>query len=84
MVYPCIEVTVATVGNHTVEDESSEDGKKYMTAFHAAATTIPGCSRGCWGRSDKYPDKVIHFLGKHGDATVLVETRRLLHCILVY
>lgn len=63
MVYPAIEVTVVTVGNRTVEDESTEDGQKYVKAFHAAATTIPGCSRGCWGRSDKYPDKVVHFIG---------------------
>ncbi|KAL7917316.1 hypothetical protein ACQKWADRAFT_325931 [Trichoderma austrokoningii] len=62
MVYPAIEVTVVTVGNRTIEDESTADGQKYMKAFHAAATTIPGCSRGCWGRSDKYPDKVIHFI----------------------
>lgn len=63
MVYPAIEVTVVTVGNRTIEDETTEDGQKYQKAFHAAATTIPGCSRGCWGRSDKYPDKVIHFIG---------------------
>lgn len=63
MVYPAIEVTVTTVGNHTVEDETTEDGKKYQRAFYDAATTIPGCSRGCWGRSDKYPEKVIHFIG---------------------
>ncbi|KAK0763308.1 hypothetical protein N5P37_004295 [Trichoderma harzianum] len=62
MVYPAIEVTVVTVGNRTIEDETTEDGQKYQKAFHAAATTIPGCSRGCWGRSDKYPDKVIHFI----------------------
>lgn len=63
MVHPAIEVTVTTVGNHTVEDETTEDGKKYQRAFYEAATTIPGCSRGCWGRSDKYPDMVIHFIG---------------------
>ncbi|PNP37115.1 hypothetical protein TGAM01_v201416 [Trichoderma gamsii] len=62
MVYPAIEVTVTTVGNHTVEDETTEDGKKYQRAFYDAATTIPGCSRGCWGRSDKYPEKVLHFI----------------------
>lgn len=63
MVYPAIEVAVTTVGNHTIEDETTEDGKKYQRAFYEAATTIPGCSRGCWGRSDKYPEKVIHFIG---------------------
>ena len=63
MVSPCIEVTVAKVGKNTVEDESSEAGKKYMTAFYKAATTIPGCTRGAWGRSDKYSDYVVHFLG---------------------
>ena len=63
MVWPAIEITVAHIGSHTVEDPSTEDGQRYMEAFHAAATTIPGCSRGCWGRSDKYPEKVLHFLG---------------------
>lgn len=65
MVYPCIEVTVAKVGAKTVEDESTEDGKRYMTAFYNGATGIPGCSRGAWGRSDKYDDTAVHFLGNY-------------------
>jgi hypothetical protein len=65
MISPCIEVTVAKVGNKTVEDETTEDGRRYRKAFHDGATGIPGCSRGCWGRSDKYADTVVHFLGMH-------------------
>ena len=63
MYYPCIEVTVAHVGIATIEDETSEAGKLYMQAFHNGATGIPGCLRGCRGRSDKYPEWVTHFLG---------------------
>jgi len=62
MFHPAIEITLVKVGNKTVEDPSTEDGRKYQTAFHAAATTIPGCVRGSWGRSDKYPDTLVHFL----------------------
>jgi hypothetical protein len=38
MVYPCIEVTLAKIGKHTVEDESTEDGQRYRQAFHDGAT----------------------------------------------
>ena len=63
MVSPRIEVTVTHVGSHTVEDDTTDAGRIYREAFYNAATGIPGCERGCWGRSDKYPDKVLHFLG---------------------
>lgn len=45
---PCVEITVAKVGSDTVEDASTEDGKRYLKAFHDGATGNPGCERGFW------------------------------------
>jgi hypothetical protein len=61
---PCMEVTIARVGSAPVEDESTPEGKRYLQAFHDGATKIPGCERLTWGRSDKYPEWVVHLIGK--------------------
>ena len=76
MVYPCIEVTLAKVGKHTVEDETTGDGQRYKKAFYDGATGIPGCLRACWGRSDRYAEWVIHFLGVRASFTHLRRHQR--------
>jgi hypothetical protein len=37
MVVPAIEIVVTKVGNHTIDDENTEDGKTWLAAFSQGA-----------------------------------------------
>jgi hypothetical protein len=58
-----LEVVITNVGKHTIDDESTEDGKVWLEGFRKASETIPGVVRSCWAQSDKYDDIVMHFIG---------------------
>ena len=60
---PAIEVTFVNVGSHTIDDESTEDGKTWLNAFIQGATTIPGCRRCIWGTDYNNPSRATHFIG---------------------
>jgi hypothetical protein len=60
---PGIEIVITDVGNHTINDESTEDGKLWLEAFRAGAETIKGVRRACWGVSDRDPKIAMHFIG---------------------
>lgn len=64
MVVPVIEVVITSIGDRNSQDESTEVGKKYVELFAAGAKHLAGLVRACWGQSYKYPDTVMHFIGK--------------------
>ncbi len=64
MVVPILEVVLTTVGNHTIEDLNSQDGKEWFGAFVAAAKQIPGLVRAGWGQSYEDREIAMHFIGK--------------------
>jgi hypothetical protein len=64
MVVPAIEVVITNIGDHPIDDESTESGQTWLKAFLQGATTIPGGNFASWGRSYKYPDTAVHFIGK--------------------
>jgi hypothetical protein len=64
MVVPAIEVVFTNIGNATIDDESTEDGQTWLNAFVGGAKTIPGVNFAAWGKSYKYPDVAMHFIGK--------------------
>ena len=69
MVVPAIEVVFTNIGNATIDDESTEDGKTWLNAFVTGAESIPGVNLAAWGRSYKYSDIAMHFIGKAWPAT---------------
>ena len=71
MVVPAIEVVFTNIGDATIDDESTEDGKTWLNAFISGAESIPGVTFAAWGRSYKYPDMAMHFIGKARSATRL-------------
>lgn len=64
MVVPAIEVVITNVGDANIDDETTETGKAWQKAFLDGALGIPGCNFAAWGRSYKYPDVAMHFIGK--------------------
>jgi hypothetical protein len=64
MVVPAIEIVISRIGEHTIDDESTEDGKRWLEAFRMGAEQIPGVVRACWARSYKDPSIAMHFIGK--------------------
>lgn len=64
MVVPVIEVVITNIGDHNSQDEATDAGKKYIEMFAAESKNLPGVVRSCWGQSYKYPDTVMHFIGK--------------------
>ena len=53
---PAIEVVVTYIAKHTIEDRSTEDGKKWAEAFATGAKVIPGVARATYGVSQKDPE----------------------------
>jgi hypothetical protein len=64
MVQPVMEIVVTDIGDHTIDDVSTQDGKDWLEAFRLGAETIPGVVRASWGRSYKYPNIAMHIIGK--------------------
>ena len=64
MVVPTIEIVFTNIGNATIDDESSEDGKRWLKPFLDGALHIPGVNFAAWGRSYRYPDLAMHFIGR--------------------
>ena len=64
MVVPAIEVVFTNIGTATIDDESTEDGQTWLKAFVSGAEGIPGVNFAAWGRSYKYPEIAMHFIGK--------------------
>ncbi|KAL7893071.1 hypothetical protein HDV63DRAFT_392966 [Trichoderma sp. SZMC 28014] len=62
MVQPVLEIVVTEIGDHTIDDVSTQDGKDWLEAFRLGAETIPGAVRASWGRSYKYPNIAMHFI----------------------
>ncbi|KAL7914008.1 hypothetical protein GGI35DRAFT_490363 [Trichoderma velutinum] len=62
MVQPVIEIVVTDIGDHTIDDVSTQDGKDWLEAFRSGATTIPGCVKACWGRSYRDSNIAMHFI----------------------
>jgi hypothetical protein len=60
---PAMEIVITDIGNHTVNDESTEDGKVWLEAFRAAAEGVPGIRRACFAMSDRDSNIAMHFIG---------------------
>lgn len=65
MVQPVLEIVITDIGDHTIDDVSTQDGKDSIEAFRLGAATIPGAVRASWGRSYKYSNIAMHFIGKN-------------------
>jgi hypothetical protein len=65
MVVPILEIVLTNIGNHTINDVSTEDGKQWLGAFTVAAREIPGLVRAGWGRSYEDSEIAMHFIGKY-------------------
>ena len=63
MAVPALEVVFTHVGDRTIDDESTQDGKEWLEAFKAGAESIPAVVRAGWGRSYKDPTIAMHFVG---------------------
>lgn len=59
-----MEIVVTEIGDHTIDDVATQDGKDWLEAFRLGAETIPGAVRASWGRSYKYSNIAMHFIGK--------------------
>jgi hypothetical protein len=64
MVQPVMEIVITDIGDHTIDDASTQDGKDWLEAFRAGAEQIPGVVRASWGRSYKESNIAMHFIGK--------------------
>ncbi|KAL9468291.1 hypothetical protein ACSS6W_009985 [Trichoderma asperelloides] len=42
MVQPVMEIVITDIGDHTIDDVSTQDGKDWLEAFRAGAESIPG------------------------------------------
>ena len=69
MVVPAIEVVITHIGGATIDDESTDDGKRWVTPFLNGAMNIPGVNFAAWGRSNKNPNTAMHFIGKPPEST---------------
>lgn len=63
MVQPALEVLVTRRGSHSIDDEPTTDGQRWLEAFRGAAETIPGVIRTYWARSNKGPNIWMRFIG---------------------
>lgn len=45
MVQPVMEIVITDIGDHTIDDVSTQDGKDWLEAFRAGAESIPGAVR---------------------------------------
>lgn len=59
-----VQVVITNIGEATIDDESTEDGQRWMKPFLEGAMKIPGVNFAAWGRSYKYPDIAMHFIGE--------------------
>ena len=64
MVVPALEIVITNIGDANIDDETTETGKIWQKAFLDGALGIPGVNFGAWGRSYKYPDIAMHFIGE--------------------
>ncbi|KAL6892016.1 hypothetical protein GGI43DRAFT_413965 [Trichoderma evansii] len=62
MVQPVMEIVVTDVGDHTIDDVSTQDGKVWLEAFRVGAEKIPGVVRAGWGRSYRDSRIAMHFI----------------------
>lgn len=67
------QVVITNIGDATIGDESSEDGKRWMRPFLDGAMSIPGVNFAAWGRSYKYPEIAMHFIGQQVDTPALYD-----------
>ena len=61
---PAIEVVVSYIGEHTIEDRTTNDGQNWAKAFADGAKGTPGVARATYGVSQKDPEFAMHFIGK--------------------
>lgn len=62
MVVPILEVVLTNIGDHTIEDLNTHDGKEWFGAFVVAATQIPGLVRAGWGQAYEDREVAMHFI----------------------
>lgn len=60
-----MEIVITEIGDHTIDDASTQDGKDWVEAFRLGAEKIPGVVRAGWGRSYRDSNIAMHFIGKN-------------------
>lgn len=60
-----MEIVITEIGDHTIDDLSTQDGKDWVEAFRLGAEKIPGVVRAGWGRSYRDSNIAMHFIGKN-------------------